>query len=100
MNGIVPQTVTSKLRRCCATAVLLLLTTTLWAQEPVANSQADERDIPATNGAEAATSSETEAPAAAEPAASEPPASVDSPFDYQASEKISEDLSVSFPVDI
>ena len=33
--------------------------------------------------------------------ASEPPAnSKDSPFDYRSSEEISEDLSVSFPVDI
>ena len=33
---------------------------------------------------------------------SQPPRSsnTDSPFDYKASEKISEDLSVSFPVDI
>jgi hypothetical protein len=29
-----------------------------------------------------------------------PPASDDSPYDYRASEEISEDLSVSFPVDI
>ncbi|MFT5710310.1 MAG: hypothetical protein ACI8QT_001004 [Halioglobus sp.] len=28
------------------------------------------------------------------------PASNDSPFDYEASEEISQDLSVSFPVDI
>ena len=32
--------------------------------------------------------------------ADRPPPSDDSPFDYQASEEISEDLSVSFPVDI
>ncbi len=55
-----------------------------------------------------------EARAATEPAAAEPepdaepesaiegdPAAADrSPFDYRASEQISEDLSVSFPVDI
>ncbi|TNF89400.1 MAG: hypothetical protein EP301_03055 [Gammaproteobacteria bacterium] len=35
--------------------------------------------------------------ATAEP---EPAGSDDSPFDYQASEQISEDLSVSFPIDI
>ena len=29
-----------------------------------------------------------------------PPVSNDSPFDYEASEEISQDLSVSFPVDI
>ena len=38
-----------------------------------------------------------EAPA---PAREAPPARDDSPYDYQASEEISEDLSVSFPVDI
>lgn len=41
--------------------------------------------------------------AANAPAAAEAPAprqQDDSPFDYQASEQISEDLSVSFPVDI
>ena len=56
---------------------------------------------------------ESEAPAETSPTAAEPElaadpvpnsdpeaASEDSPFDYQASEQISEDLSVSFPVDI
>jgi hypothetical protein len=33
-------------------------------------------------------------------AASQPEASSDDPFDYEATEQISEDLSVSFPVDI
>ena len=35
-----------------------------------------------------------------EPEDAAPPARDDSPYDYQASEEISEDLSVSFPVDI
>ena len=42
-----------------------------------------------------------EAPAKDEPVATPAPAANDdSPFDYRPSEKISEDLSVSFPVDI
>jgi hypothetical protein len=40
---------------------------------------------------------EDNTPATAETA---PDGSDDSPFDYQASEQISEDLSVSFPIDI
>jgi hypothetical protein len=36
----------------------------------------------------------------AEPPAAPAPASEESPFDYESSEEISEDLSVSFPVDI
>ena len=53
-----------------------------------------------------APTSKDEAPAKAEPAAKPaapapaPAANDDSPFDYRSSEKISEDLSVSFPVDI
>jgi hypothetical protein len=43
-------------------------------------------------------------PAAGEPATETEPAPAerdgDNPFDYEASEEISEDLSVSFPVDI
>ncbi len=35
-----------------------------------------------------------------EPAASAPARPAGSPFEYEASEQISEDLSVSFPVDI
>ncbi len=47
--------------------------------------------------AAAADSGESEATPAPTPA---PQASGDDPFDYRASEQISEDLSVSFPVDI
>lgn len=36
----------------------------------------------------------------AEPPAAAAPAGEESPFDYESSEEISEDLSVSFPVDI
>ena len=44
---------------------------------------------------------ESEAPKKTAPEKITPaPASNDSPFDYEASEEISQDLSVSFPVDI
>jgi len=49
------------------------------------------------------TAAQEQAPAAARPAQkkSSPPASGrDSPFDYRSSEEISEDVPVSFPVDI
>ena len=61
---------------------------------PLAAQEADETQPP---------------PAEAAPESSEPPprqaetvtaASDDSPYDYRPSEEISEDLSVSFPVDI
>lgn len=39
-------------------------------------------------------------PAGSEPAAKSPGASSASPFDYRPSEEISEDVPVSFPVDI
>ena len=50
---------------------------------------------------ETAPASETAVQETPETEAAEPAASSDSsPFDYRASEQISEDLSVSFPVDI
>ena len=52
---------------------------------------------------EVATAPEPQAEPAPEPAAPKPEPSregEDSPYDYQASEQISEDKSVSFPVDI
>jgi hypothetical protein len=41
-----------------------------------------------------------EPPVQDKPPPAPPPEADDSPFDYKSSEKISEDLSVSFPVDI
>lgn len=55
------------------------------ADEGVASGADEESPPPQTSRPE-------DAPDAGEPA--------DSPFDYRASEQISEDLSVSFPVDI
>ena len=66
---------------------LQLASAQLWAQEsetePQAQPSAKEQQDPK--------------PPEVKPA---PPESIDSPFDYEASEQISEDLSVSFPVDI
>ena len=81
------------------------------AQAP-AQSTADEPPAEATAapGSPADAAAETDEPELAadstpdpEPATDpepETPENPDSPFDYQASEQISEDLSVSFPVDI
>ena len=75
-------------------ALPALLLTLLLGSTPLAAQEADAQE-PAPKD---------EAPAKAEPAAKPatpaPTANDDSPFDYRSSEKISEDLSVSFPVDI
>jgi len=69
---------------------LLLGSTALVAQETDPQESAPKDEAPAT--AEPAAKPATPAPA--------PAANDDSPFDYRSSEEISEDLSVSFPVDI
>jgi hypothetical protein len=71
---------------------VLLFSLAAGAQEPAAQATTPSPSEPAK------TSAATEAATAGEPA----PAAADdtSPSDYRASEKISEDLSVSFPVDI
>ncbi len=69
-----------------ATALLsATLSTATFAQQPPPDEPPRER--------------ETEAAQESEPAPTRG-SSEDSPYDYQASEEISEDLSVSFPVDI
>jgi hypothetical protein len=67
---------------------LLLGSTALVAQETDPQESAPKDEAPAT------------AEPAAKPATPAPAANDDSPFDYRSSEEISEDLSVSFPVDI
>jgi len=82
-----------------ATLTLLLGAAPLFAQqsssqEATAETQPGAQPAPE-NPAAAATTDEPNSPA--------PPrrdAAGDSPFDYRSSEEISEDLSVSFPVDI
>ena len=73
--------------------------------EPVAgeggNAANDSRPQSADN-TQAAGDEQTVGPtdAGEEPVAEAPESGDNSPFDYQASEQISEDLSVSFPIDI
>lgn len=96
-----------RLRQRLVIALFSLLlgsgTLTLWAQqeqqepvEPVLPEQRETQDAdsnPVTASAEA----DTDKISATTSAQTE---TDDSPFEYQSSEKISEDLSVSFPVDI
>ena len=109
-----------RLRQRLAIALLFLLlgggTLTLWAQqeqqEPVEPVSPEQRETQDTDNNSVTASAEVDAdntPAtiSAETDADKIPATTsaqtdadDSPFDYQSSEKISEDLSVSFPVDI
>jgi hypothetical protein len=79
---------------------LTLGATSLFAQ--TAPAEQDGSSVkPVTQGADK-TAPEAQTPAAREPAPkSTPPATAkDSPFDYRSSEEISEDVPVSFPVDI
>ncbi len=57
-------------------------------------------DEPEPDASASATSETRPAATASQPAAASAGNTDDSPFDYEASEQISEDLSVSFPVDI
>ena len=77
----------------------ILLSTALIV--PLAPATAQESNPPAKDpagGREQQSTAETTEPA--EESQPEPAASETSPFDYEASEQISEDRSVSFPVDI
>jgi hypothetical protein len=76
---------------------LLLLTLVLcsnaqiiWAQDAAENAAQTKTDTKESEAAQKAAPEKT----------TPPPASNGSPFDYEASEEISQDLSVSFPVDI
>ena len=70
------------------TILLMLLLASLYAmaqtEEPEASDASPSAEQPATADANEAATNET----------------AEDPFDYEASEQISEDLSVSFPVDI
>ena len=79
------------MRAVAAMCVLgLLSSTVLRAQEAT---EPTEQPQPAPSEAPGSETAEPIAPAPVE-------ASSDDPFDYEATEQISEDLSVSFPVDI
>ena len=95
------------MKRCIATlgCLIALGANLALAQAPVESPAGKPEDKPQTPEADAdrrvsdsaQPTTPDDATAATEPA---PAVSDDSPFDYQASEQISEDLSVSFPVDI
>jgi len=76
---------------------LLLASTAAVAPYALAQTAADTEATPAPTPPGAG--AQSTAPATAEVPAKPAPGD-DSPFDYRSSEKISEDLSVSFPVDI
>ena len=63
---------------------------------PVASQTVEQQPTPAPED----TAEESGEDTIAESAAPAPAESSEDPFDYEASEQISEDLSVSFPVDI
>ncbi len=75
---------------CTISVALLLLAL------PVAAQQQNPPEQPPGTEQDGETTTPEPAAAATEPA----PAENEDPFDYEASEQISEDLSVSFPVDI
>jgi hypothetical protein len=77
-----------------ATIATLLALTIVGAA--LAQQQPDDGNTPDITAGPA---TDTQVPPPA-PAGSAPAQSDDSPFDYRSSEEISEDLSVSFPVDI
>ena len=79
-----------------ATLSLLLGAAPLCAQQAA---DAPERDSVETPKSQSQESQAANKPATA-PATPPPATNNDSPFDYRSSEEISEDLSVSFPVDI
>ena len=77
-----------------ALLVLSAIGAPAWAQQPNAPAAATDSPAPAVEEPNTAT--------ATTPRAEESPIAEanGSPYDYQSSEEISEDLSVSFPVDI
>jgi len=75
-----------------ATLSLVLGAAPLFAQQAA--------DAPEQDSEETPKSQESQAANRPAPATRPPATSNDSPFDYRSSEEISEDLSVSFPVDI
>ena len=98
---------TPRMKQALVISLLTLLmcgsSLTLWAQEehqePTKPVPQDQRETQEADNTPTTNSEETDAQSAPATAPEETGAG-DSPFDYKSSEKISEDLSVSFPVDI
>ncbi|MEE4192008.1 MAG: hypothetical protein V2I66_10540 [Halieaceae bacterium] len=83
-----------RLARSSTALVLLLASLPLAAQAPAEPPQQSEAPAEETAPNDDAT------PLPADDTADAAPTEPEDPFDYEASEQISEDLSVSFPVDI
>ena len=84
-------------------ALFLMFAPLLWAQETVPAQQGSAAESSETeDAAEQDAAKSPQASPSGGQAQSNPQGSADrgSPFEYEASEQISEDLSVSFPVDI
>ena len=84
-------------------APLLLLLTLAAAPlraQPDAGGATDTASAPAAGGSAQQSGAQQPAPAPSEPTSNSAGASSQSPFDYRSSEEISEDVPVSFPVDI
>ena len=81
---------------------LLLLALALGSMPLLAQPAAEAKSAEPTNRTADKTPPPQQAPAAPDPAQKSTPPSTgkDSPFDYRSSEEISEDVPVSFPVDI
>lgn len=81
---------------------ITLLTLLLGGSVLTLSAQQDQQEPiePVSSGQEETRDAENNAAALEETEADEETDTETSPFDYQSSEKISEDLSVSFPVDI
>ena len=92
MNNTNNRTARKRPGRRVWAALLLLLSVGLPAQEEARDTAAGEQGTPSVT--------ELPEPTGPSTSASEPPVTANSPYDYQASDKISEDVSVSFPVDI
>ncbi len=85
------------MRNTCLSLLLILLGGLPGA---AALAQQDAEPPPADEAVTSEAGTGQAQPEADEPEDAPPERDDDSPFDYQASEQISEDLSVSFPVDI
>ena len=81
---------------------LLLLTLALGPSPLLAQPAPDAETAEPENQAVEKAAAAQPAPAARDPEKKSPPSTAgrDSPFDYRSSEEISEDVPVSFPVDI
>ena len=85
-------------RALAATIVALILGAAPTLAQQAGNGQEQDQEQPTTQSpAPSADKAKTNGGAAKTPATRTPQ---DSPFDYESSEEISKDLSVSFPVDI